>query len=275
MTEFRLGRLTWPELKDTIDKVDAILVPVGATEQHARHMPLDNDYSTSVATCERVAIKAQEAGLNVLVSPPVTFGASWYHMDFPGTITLSQTTFMSIIKEICISLNKHGFRNIIFFNSHGGNTQALTLAMTELYEKTRIRTYLCQWFDLCAKTLKERGIKTPLLHSEEAETSLAFALGQRVVTQELKRETFSRKETLDKKGMPTSKHVNYDKINPGSGVLTPIDYIIDISDSGVVGDATLASKETGEAMLKEIVTIVLELIKDLNRLNHASNITTA
>lgn len=262
--EYRLGKLTWPQIKDVLPSVHAVLIPVGSTEQHGRHLSVDNDYFSSETLCKMIAQNAQDGGLRVLVAPTVTYGISWYHTNFPGTVSLSQQTFMRVIKEVCEGLINQGFKNLIIFNSHGGNTPALTVAINEIYEKLKHRVMLCQWWSLSAEVLQKRGIRTPLLHAEEAETSLAMAIGGTIVLEELSRAAFERKKALREVGVPTSKHISYDQLSPGSGVLIPMDYIDDISATGVVGDATAANKATGEAMLQNIIEKTIDLIKDIN-----------
>ena len=266
-SEYRLGRLTWPQIKEILPNVNAVMVPIGSTEQHGRHMSVGTDHSSSQLLCEMIAQKAQEEGLRVLVAPTVNYGISWYHVNFPGTVTLSPQTFMSVVKEVCEGLIKQGFKNIILLNTHGGNTAALTVAINEVYEKLKNKVMLCHWWSLSAEVFRKRGVRTPLVHAEEAETSLALALGEPVVLEELARTAFDRKAVLEEREVATSKHIYYDLITPGSGVLIPMDYIDDISATGVVGDAAAATKETGEAMLVDILSKAVELIKDLNQKN--------
>ena len=54
---------------------------------------------------------------------------SWYHMQFPGSMRLSTTTFLQVFREVCDSLVHHGFENLIAVNGHGGNIAALTVAV--------------------------------------------------------------------------------------------------------------------------------------------------
>ena len=63
-------------------------------------------------------------------------------------------------------------------NGHGGNAAALTVAVNHYFETTGRRVFLVQWWDLASDALAE--IEGPMIHAEEAETSLALALGQRV-----------------------------------------------------------------------------------------------
>jgi creatinine amidohydrolase len=255
--------MTWPEVREATPHVDAVLIPVGVTEQHGRHMVMDTDTNHSVYFCERAAAEVQARGGYVLVAPPLCYGASWYHMKFPGTIAIRQRTFMDVIKDICVSLNEHGLRNLIIFNSHGGNTNALRTALDEMMEECHLRVLLAQYFMLVQKAMKDLGIESPFIHSEEVETSIAMAQGNRVVMAEATRACFSRKEVHAQKGIPTSRHISYDLITPGSGVFTPMDWLHEVSETGVVGDASKAKMETGKVLNDHCTNVLVELILDL------------
>ena len=44
VAEHFIERMTWPEVEAAIERgVDAVLIPIGTTEQHGPHMPLDTD----------------------------------------------------------------------------------------------------------------------------------------------------------------------------------------------------------------------------------------
>ena len=86
MSEHFIERMTWPEVEAAIESgVDTVLIPIGTTEQHGHHMPLDTDCVIARALCARTAEAAEAEGLSVLVAPTVNVSLSWYHMQFPGT----------------------------------------------------------------------------------------------------------------------------------------------------------------------------------------------
>lgn len=271
MKEYKLYKMTWPEIKEGVEKTDAVFIPVGSTEQHGRHLPVECDHFTATHFCEVAAKSLTERGKWVLVAPAINYGCSWYHINFPGTISLSQKTFMEVVKDVCSSLAHHGFKNLIVFNAHGGNSAPLTTCLTDLYAEKGIRVALAQWWTFLADAIKEMGITSPLIHAEEVETSVAMAMGLEVRTEELTRDAFSRREIHETKGIATSKHIAYDGMTPGSGVTIPMDYIDDISDSGVVGDATLATKEKGVNFSQVIISGLVDFVEDLTQTPNRRN----
>jgi len=61
--EHFLEHMTWPEVEAAIaGGVDAVLVPIGSTEQHGHHMPLDTDCFIARSLCARAAERGAEEG---------------------------------------------------------------------------------------------------------------------------------------------------------------------------------------------------------------------
>ena len=117
-----MADMTWKEIKDikTNNKTTKVIIPVGSIEQHGPHLPINTDTLIAQKISQLIGKK-----INALVTPVIQFGVSKEHMDFPGTISLSNGTLVEIIGDISNSLNKHGFNEQIIINSHGGNTKTL------------------------------------------------------------------------------------------------------------------------------------------------------
>src|SRR5579862_9196009 len=111
-----LPHMTWPEVQDLLTRTDMVIIPVTALEQHGPQTPIGTDFFSGV---ERAKLIAQKT--DVLVAPILLAGMSPYHMEFPGTIALSHDTMQRVYYEAAQSLIHHGFRRILFLNSHTGN----------------------------------------------------------------------------------------------------------------------------------------------------------
>ena len=68
MHEF--AKLTWPEAKTLFDADPVALLPVGATEAHGPHLPLDTDVTIAVAQAQRAAELLAEEGICLLYTSP-------------------------------------------------------------------------------------------------------------------------------------------------------------------------------------------------------------
>jgi creatinine amidohydrolase len=259
-----LEHLTWEEVERArAEGVDAVLLPIGSTEQHGPHMPLDTDCFIARNLCARAALHGEQEGVRLLVAPTMNVTLSWYHMQFPGSMRLTTTTFLQVFRELCDSLVHHGFERLIAVNGHGGNMAALTVAVNHYYETTQRRVFLVQWWDIAADLLA--GIEGPMIHAEEAETSIAMALGHRVYAERATRDAYDRGGAVREAGMPWTSFGKYGMTHRGPGVVVPMDMLRDISPSGVVGDATRARRETGETIVEAIVPRIVQVAREMSR----------
>lgn len=111
-----LPHMTWPEVDSLLMRTDMVIIPVPALEQHGPQLPIGTDYFAGEELTKLIAQKA-----DVLVAPILLPGISPYHMEFPGTITLSADTVQRVYFEAVQSLIHHGFRRFMFLTSHAGN----------------------------------------------------------------------------------------------------------------------------------------------------------
>jgi creatinine amidohydrolase len=105
------------QLEGSLARDDRIVLPLGSTEQHA-YLSL----ATDVILAERIALEAAEP-LGVPVLPPLAFGVAPYFAAFPGSLTLDESTYTQVLRELIASLRGQGFRRILLVNGHGGNSE--------------------------------------------------------------------------------------------------------------------------------------------------------
>lgn len=126
-----LPHMTVPEVRDFLKRSDLVIIPVAAIEQHGLHLPLGTDYLNGV---ERAKLVAQQA--DVVVAPVLLAGQSPYHMEFPGTISLSAETIVKVHLEAVQSLLRHGFKRFLILNAHGGNAAICTYLVDRINQET-------------------------------------------------------------------------------------------------------------------------------------------
>lgn len=126
-----LPHMTWPEVEEFLERSDMVILPVGSLEQHGLHLPLGTDYLNGV---ERAKLVAQRT--DVLVAPILIPGQSPYHMEFPGTISLSAETLQRVYVEAAQSLVRHGFKRFLILNAHGGNQAICQLIVDRINQET-------------------------------------------------------------------------------------------------------------------------------------------
>jgi creatinine amidohydrolase len=172
--------LTWPEVQTMRDGgMDMCLLPVGATEQHGPHLPLNTDSVFAAATCLYASAKT-----GVPVLPTLTYGCSLGHTNrWPGTLSLFPGTLSQTVREIAAFLVHTGFKRLLIVNSHYGNTSSLRCAMDP------IRSEHAGRFQIGLKNSFEftRGIWQQFIddgedfHANRAETALMLFLDPGVV----------------------------------------------------------------------------------------------
>lgn len=108
-------------------RVRCLLVPLGATEQHGPHLPLATD--TIIATAWATAAALRVDG--VAVAPPLPYGSSGEHQDFPGTLSIGRDALERVIVELVRSA-AHFCDRVVVVSAHGGNTPVLAPTITRL-----------------------------------------------------------------------------------------------------------------------------------------------
>lgn len=130
-----LGGATWSELHNQLQRQPTgrgmmLLVPVGSTEQHGPHLPLDTDTRVARALAERLAERSAGAGSGHgwTVAPAIAYGASGEHQSFAGTISIGTEALIQLLLEYGRSACCWAQR-VLFVNGHGGNVPALIEAV--------------------------------------------------------------------------------------------------------------------------------------------------
>ncbi|GGN40555.1 mycofactocin biosynthesis peptidyl-dipeptidase MftE [Streptomyces fuscichromogenes] len=128
VTPSALADAVWP----AVPSGALVLVPVGSTEQHGPHLPLDTDTVVAYAVARRTAAAlTTEPYAPPLVAPALAYGASGEHADFPGTVSIGHVALRAVIVELTRSLSLWAGRTV-FVNGHGGNTATLDTAVAQL-----------------------------------------------------------------------------------------------------------------------------------------------
>jgi creatinine amidohydrolase len=118
----KLEELTLPEVEQ-LRPLHALL-PVGALEGHAQHLPYGTDNYIASELAQRVAARVDRA----VVLPTVPYGMSWHYREYPMTLSLSPETLAQVLVDIMESVIDHGVRSIVILNGHDGNVASIEIA---------------------------------------------------------------------------------------------------------------------------------------------------
>jgi creatinine amidohydrolase len=234
--EIEWGRLSAEALRRQAELGALVILPVASTEQHGPHLATFVDTILSGEVAKRAARLMIAQNQAVVVAPTVWCGLAEHHMPFGGTFTLSFATYRALLRDLCGSILRDGFRRILMLNGHGGNIAGLNVIVGELTQELNApiaaTTYWTHAEDACKDILEDQ---LSVHHACEAETSAMMAVAPELVD-------VSR--LADAVGPVPTK--------PGSVLNQPLNRwrsFKEITASGVVGDARKASKEKGERLL--------------------------
>ncbi|MEZ4614966.1 MAG: creatininase family protein [Caldilineaceae bacterium] len=260
--KYRYAEMTWPECNDAVKAGRIAVLPVATYEDHGYHLPIDVDVVLATEICERAVARIPEEAVLI---PAVTHGYSPHHMDFPGTITIRWDTFINYVKDVCLSLAHHGFTRILIVNGHGSNTAPLEMAARLTVVETEGRT-LCanvnHWgvrkLREAAKTIRKSSFGGTS-HAGEYETALYLALRPELAQMD--------KAVQESNSLPPSFQTDLlaGKRADGS-IATVMPFWSTMTESGVRGDATVATAAQGEQFLEAAIEGLIELVRELKSL---------
>lgn len=217
--------------RSTSSQVDgassALLVPLGATEQHGPHLPLDTDtrIANAVATAAAGGLRGSATGghrrRDWLVAPALAYGDSGEHQSFPGTVSVGTEALTTLLVEYGRSACCWAGR-LVFVNGHGGNVAALKRAAGRLRSEGRDVGWWC-----CSAAGADA-------HAGHAETSVLLYLSPGDVLTD---------RWLVGNGAPLPELL---PVMRRGGVAA-------VSRTGVLGDPTTATAADGERIFAEMV----------------------
>lgn len=239
--------LTSNDAEKQKEKVRTAIVPVGALEQHGPHLPLGTDtiIINGLVDC---LIKDLGSDYPVTFLPTLSIGKSAEHLNHYGTISLQSVTLISIMDDICFSLQKHGFKNIVFLNGHGGNLDLIKAFLFDIRYKYKLFPYCIHaggedgWNNPDFLNKVFPGMTYPDCHAGSVETSLIAFLRPDLVKD---LEPFSYKKVI-----PSYPY----------GWATE-----DLSENGVIGDPNYYSAEAGEKAMHVEIKRIRKILDEIIR----------
>jgi creatinine amidohydrolase len=230
MSEIKMQDMTWPEIEQAMQQgADTVLIVATSQEQHGPHLPLGTDFFWG----EELAVRVGRAmNGRALLAPVIPFGPNEEMMSFPGTISLKKETLLMVLRDLCLSYARHGFRYAVLLSSHEGDFEALADAKKE-FGNLGIRVIafddIAGLVEVIYRVADEHGIANEVAgaHSGEFETSILLAAYPEKVRFEL-----AEKGIL----VDLSRHPDFFRQD-----------LRKVAPNGIIGDARQSSSEQGEA----------------------------
>jgi creatinine amidohydrolase len=227
--------LTWPAVARLVEAGQALCVlPVGAVEQHGRHLPASTDTDIATAVC-----RAASARTGAPLLPTLWAGSSQAHTTaWPGTLSLSPRLLIDVVVELATWIRASGFTRLLLVNAHVGNAAPLRVAVDEIRGRGELRVGLVSWYELTPEIAAEVTADADDWHAHAAETSLMLHL---------------RPELVDR------DEIRDDEDRTGDLVLSYT--VAETSREGLTGAPSRASAEQGAALFEAVVTALAECIE--------------
>ncbi|QLG60475.1 creatininase family protein [Halorarum salinum] len=237
-TESDLFTMTWEDAGESLLTADCAILPTGSVEQHSVHLPLSTDTLRADHLTAELVEAADDHGLEFVRLPTLPYGYSEHHMRFPGTVTLSQDTYKSVLVDVGASLAEHGADRLLFLNCHGGNKEALALASDRLNRDTDLTAHFVHWTDFARDELREH-FGEGWGHAGDHETSFVELYRPDLVKE-------GKKEPQTVEEMPETRSY---------------DYFDDVTEQGGLGDPTNSDPEVMEGVVANTTDRILESLK--------------
>ena len=233
--------LSWKQIDALPRETTLLVLPTAAIEQHGHHLPLATDTLINNLLLGHALAKLP-ADAPVYALPPVHYGKSNEHIGFPGTLSVSASTFMAVVRDLGSSIAGAGFRKLALYNTHGGNTSLVDVMARDLRAEFKLRTFAMHG---SAGTQFE-GLNTQErawgFHAGEVETAFLLA---------------SVPELVDRSAYTSNYIAHIDKpetLMPENAPATFAWLTRDIAASGVLGDPRPATPENGVRWIDQAST---------------------
>jgi creatinine amidohydrolase len=234
-----LADLTWVQAEKALRPETVVVIPIGAeAKEHGPHLKLKTDYLEAEYYKRQILERA-----DVVVAPTVNYSFYPAFVEYPGSTTLRLETARDMLVDICRGLARYGPRRFYALNTGVSTLRALKPAAEMLAAGGIVLRYT----DILAvgaeaeKRVKQEAGGT---HADEIETSLMLYIEPASVDM----------GKAVKDYHPAEGGLTRDPHNHGA-----------YSASGIYGDATLATREKGEAVARATVEGMLREIEALRR----------
>jgi len=244
-----LVKMTWPEARELFDERLVAILPIGATEPHGPHLPLDTDVTIARAQALAASAKLDALGVRSIVLPALPFGLTLFTDGFEGRVSLRPGTLWAILEDVVESLEDQGVKRVVFANAHlePAHIKVLRGVAMDYPEITKIRAQVVfpdntrrRW----AGTLGEE-FKSGDCHAGQYETSIVMASDPGAV-REKKRESLR----------PHAIHL-IEKMQSGAKTFLEAG-----AGEAYCGDPAAASAEEGQERIGSLADMVVECVRE-------------
>lgn len=249
--------LNWKQV-DALPRESTLLVlPSAAIEQHGPHLPLATDTLINNLLLGH-ALEKLPADMPVYALPPVCYGKSNEHIGFPGTLSVSASTFMAVLHDVGASIAAAGFKKLVLYNTHGGNTSLIDVMARDLRAEFGLRTFALHGSGGTSFEGLSKQERTYGFHAGEVETAFLLAGAPELVD----RNSYTVNYIAD---------VNKPELLRPENAPAVFSWLTrDIASSGVLGDPRPATAENGARWIADAAAHLAAALEAMFRFDPSS-----
>jgi len=239
--------LTWKQV-DALSRESTLLVlPTAAIEQHGHHLPLATDTLINNLLLGR-ALERIPVELAIYALPPICYGKSNEHLGYPGTLSVSAQTFLAVVRDLGASIAAGGFKKVVLYNTHGGNTSLVDVLARDLRAEFGLRTF--SLFGSPGATFEGVSPQERIygFHAGEIETAYLLHATPELVRRDAYTANYIARVDRPELLKPEGSSANFAWLTR------------DIAPSGVLGDPSAATAENGARWVDEAATRIAEIL---------------
>jgi creatinine amidohydrolase len=245
--ERNFAYLNWKQV-DALPRDSTLLVlPTAAIEQHGHHLPLATDTLINNLLLGH-ALKKLPAEASVYALPPVHYGKSNEHIGFAGTLAVSASTFMAVLRDLGSSLASANFEKLVLYNTHGGNTSLIDVSARDLRAEFGLRTFTLHGSGGTAFEGLNPQEKMYGFHAGEVETAYLLAATPELVDRSAYTVNYIADSSKPELLLPENAPATFAWLTR------------DIASSGVMGDPRPATAENGAKWIDVAATRLAEAL---------------
>ncbi len=243
-----IAEMTWQEVEQLVRKTDTVIIPAGSVENNGPHLPLSLDTIVGYEMALRLSGET-----SIPVAPPIPWGNSSLFSKYPGTIVIRSEVLLEVMKDVCLSLGRHGFRRFLILTPHMPNIWSFNIA-GEAMRKEGYLVVTIDWWRVQNKICADltEGKLFPTGHASELATSILMALRPDLVQ-------------VDRMKPEAPSDPFFLKYSSEYPMLFMYSDMKQLSVSGVVGDPTKASKKKGEEIIRRCMKYLVEFCHDFQK----------
>lgn len=228
--------LSSPEIESLFSTGDGLaILPVGATEQHGPHLPINTDTLIATSVCMLAS-----AETDALILPALSYGVSLGHTEkWAGTFSLYHETLIHSVREIATWFVATGGKRLLIVNAHCGNDASLRCAVDRLRFDfpNRLHVAMRNTWQLTPSIAAQFSADASDWHANAAETGLVRFLEPKAV-----------------------REVAADDPDRTAACVFP-HMVAHTSINGVTGTPSLGTAEQGAALIAEMGGALADIIR--------------